>query len=1258
MFERIRSGIALLCWEIIKWSEGKVPFQTSSLPDLCPTPDAKNVESYIDRLNDLLTNRPHVREIAITAPYSGGKSSLLLTYKRKFPQHNYTSISLAAFKDKKASGSVKLNDIELEQTKDTEKGISSDGKGNTDGDSSTQQQENINNIEKSIVQQILYTAKSSDMPNSRFRRIVTKPPSYFQLITQSVAIIAWLLLVFFVVKGEYEFSHRFKNFVPDLFGYIELSIWSYFLTVPILLVRDFLRYMSSVNLSKINPLKGELAFEQKKNDSVFNIYLEELIYFFTVTKSDVVIFEDLDRFERPEIFVKLKELNKLINDSNDIDDKNSPVRFIYALKDDVFTSNTRTKFFDAIIPIIPITNSSNAYPILKGLLDETEFKNDFSNKFLRDVAIFIDDMRMLKNIVAEYGVYKPTLIKSLPNLNFQKLFSFIIYKNVYCDDFALLHKGKGKLASLFEGMSSLRKSLIDELKKEISDERLILTNSNDEQLQDIEELNTLYIWNVINSITSNEITHIEGIPIVDLPNKEHFSEASNIVENLKYTVSGNRVFRHSVRFNSYNGSIKPSYDVRRDKIINKYGAERSAIENKISENQSQIENLSNWSIKQLCKSQSRERVFGKLGSESFMCYLVEKGYIDERYHLYISIFYEGAVTRVEMDYVMSVKNRTVLDPQISIKNCIEVLEYFSTEEFSDRAFFNFDMINHLIKHDNFIPLINLLDHLKLSFDTSIVLVLNSLSHITDSKKWLKTVIVQWESIWSQLVATKVLVEKDKFKLLFALLEASEINESPEDADIVVAFLNTNSKFLDETVLVGKDSSEVLSKLNYMGVEFANISESETIVEIYNLLTEYDLYAINKINLQKLLSLHDNNKEIEQFSFDNIQRLENSIFLNSVLSRVDDFVNLLIDDESISIGSSTSAILLLDNKALDFDKKILLIESKAFKIEKISDVEDQDLWIDLINNSRVESSWDNYRELLLFSEGAEEGSSMNQSLLFDYINTNEICRGLEAQKYDHSVTEKFKLCEIITDNRTSFDAFQILVSTVSTQVGTIEFSKVGDEKLSYLINEGHVAFNEQNYTSLIGSHDNLIISLIENNYGEYQKWSGFSEKSFDALDVQKLLSSTKLTDVHKSNVIRKASVSIESFDNTLRDLLTKFSSYTIGDSTLYESQETLIKLPENMLKIVITKDKGSNKALLFYIGQLQFMTKEQRTENLELLSCPYSSILTSNMRYDLPYSHSDSILASALKKYKIISSFSIEEKFLTVKRLRLNLFKQR
>lgn len=184
----IKKGIIATCWAVLRCFERPATTDSSKLPDLCPTDDAKYVDSYIDMLNETLINREQtVREIAITSPYSGGKSSLLNTYIRKTPFLKFTSISLASFKDLSQGVGV-----------DSPNGNATTIAG-TNGSNVKQDnlkaRDDLSKIEKSIVQQLLYRTDSKKTPNSRFRRIFPLPVSNFHAISIATSLVIWGIII-------------------------------------------------------------------------------------------------------------------------------------------------------------------------------------------------------------------------------------------------------------------------------------------------------------------------------------------------------------------------------------------------------------------------------------------------------------------------------------------------------------------------------------------------------------------------------------------------------------------------------------------------------------------------------------------------------------------------------------------------------------------------------------------------------------------------------------------------------------------------------------------------------------------------------------------------------------------------------------------------------------------------------------------------------------------------------------------------------
>jgi len=82
----------------------------------------------------------------------------------------------------------------------------------------------------------------------------------------------------------------------------------------------------------------------------------------------------------------------------------------------MFLDSERSKFFDYITTVIPTINPSNSKDKLKGELEAKGYK-DIADIDLKEMGFFINDMRLLKNIVNEYQQYRERLSKDLLSQN-------------------------------------------------------------------------------------------------------------------------------------------------------------------------------------------------------------------------------------------------------------------------------------------------------------------------------------------------------------------------------------------------------------------------------------------------------------------------------------------------------------------------------------------------------------------------------------------------------------------------------------------------------------------------------------------------------------------------------------------------------------------------------------------------------------------------------------------------------------------------
>ena len=626
-----------------------------------------------------------ILNIAITGPYGSGKSSILRTLKKDFPKYKYLSISLATLKSPLDN---KKEEIDIDSMN--------------------------NRIEYSILQQLIYKEKQETLYNSRLKRIYHKSTWAQYALSFAIIFYAVALIIVFepsFLKVEW-ICNRLSN--PVLNKWSDIFALSYIFIATIIFAQKTIKSLSNSKLNKLNLKNGEIELKENKEDtSVFNKHMDEIVYFFEVTNYNVVIIEDLDRFNNTDIFLKLREVNQLLNQSNSVGRK---VTFIYAVKDDMFFDEERTKFFDYITTVIPIINSSNSADKLK---EELEIKgySDLNVEVIDSLAFFIDDMRLLKNIVNEYAQYREKLDEKLDQ---NKLLAMIVYKNYYPKDFADLHKGKGVLYDCLHKKSEL----LVERNKQI-DERI---NGITKKLQSLEtthalqenELRLVYIVGYRKILSKQNENNVLSFFV-----ENNFLTLESIAEN--ETLFNSFVSQSSIRYQKFtryhnNGYYGPRsyYDTGEDscnikfsqieKIVNSdftYHERLEALREGEKKYREQIKILElsrnnhyATPIQELLLDVDMQthKIFSELNVSKMLESFLKEGLINEDYFDYISFFFGRSINRHDHDFILELKLRHSLPYDYHIDKIELCVKNIPDKCYNDVSILNIQVVDCICQH--------------------------------------------------------------------------------------------------------------------------------------------------------------------------------------------------------------------------------------------------------------------------------------------------------------------------------------------------------------------------------------------------------------------------------------------------------------------------------------------------------------------------------------------------------------------------------
>ncbi|MEB6617821.1 hypothetical protein MXL95_22765 [Escherichia coli] len=611
--------------------------------------DADKAGCYISALN-YAYEHPDIRNIAVTGPYGAGKSSVLKTWCKV---HNTTLRVLT----------ISLADFDMQRHVDE----SNAGSTSDEGEKNTGTVEK--SIEYSILQQILYKNKKHELPCSRIDRI--SDVTVGQIFRSASFLTGTVLLsgaALFFLAPDYVTA---KLSLPE-------TLARYFLERPFewrlsgavvsvmgalcLLLKQLHRigiFDRKVSLDKVDLLKGAVT-TRVSSPSLLNVYIDEIVYFFDSTKYDVVIFEDLDRFNNGRIFVKLREINQIIN--NYLSDR-KPVKFIYAVRDGIFNSaESRTKFFDFVMPVIPVMDEQNAYEHFVKKFKEEEINNNLSECISR-IATFIPNMRVMHNITNEFRLYQ-NLVNSRENL--AKLLAMIAYKNLCVEDYHGIDSKKGVLYHFIKSYIAheIQNELLCSVNNELEDMAQLLESIKNEKNVNRESLREELLMPYLSKAYSDILVFwVEGRQItldVAIKNEEYFLmllDKGNISINF---LSNNQRF---IRLNKQDiEPLKIQYKKRCNLIDNKTIDNITKIKNRISGLELLKTKILSGTVSDIAEKMTNEGFIswikkkedtGVLTMQSdheqidFIFFLLASGYLSTDYMSYRSIFIPGGLSETD-----------------------------------------------------------------------------------------------------------------------------------------------------------------------------------------------------------------------------------------------------------------------------------------------------------------------------------------------------------------------------------------------------------------------------------------------------------------------------------------------------------------------------------------------------------------------------------------------------------------------------------
>ncbi len=1082
-----------------------------------------NIEIYEDAI-DFVFNNNDLKNVALSGAYSAGKSSILESYKKKHQDKRFLHISLAHFEAMDTAADLSMQNHHDTNVKDPQK-VKSKVDIMDSKNSDTIVKESV--LEGKILNQLIHQIHPKRIPQTNFR--VKRRVSYLKLALISLIFVILSLALIYMI-----FFDSWNNYV-DSFSTGQIK------EILMLTTRNGFRLISGVfcsfaiiifvyNLIKMQINKGivkrlgtdklEIEIFEKSDDSYFDKYLNEVLYLFDRSKADVIVFEDMDRYNVNRIFERLREVNTIINvrrcekaeskfirkfihfinnftrkllsvlgmkplkwalnkvvllikkpntktqpqRHNKLKNPYKPLRFFYLLKDDIFVSKDRTKFFDYIIPIIPVVDSSNSYEQFLKHLKEGKLLDKFDQGFLQSLSLYVDDMRILKNIYNEFVVYIHRL--NTTDLDWNKMMAMITYKNLFPRDFSDLQLARGFVFTLFEQ----KPRLVEEALIAVKDSR-----------QDL-------------------------IDRIELAKKETLTSQQELED--AYTAKNNRLARRP-----YNNNVlteesqkkKEQYDTelsrRKQAVHDNSDDNLPKFEFKLAEIEHDIALMQTKSLKDLITRENIDGIFsvshtneiGKVndfkeikGSDYFdlLKFLIFRGYVDETYTDYMTYFYEDSLSANDKTFLRRVTDRRGAAYTYTLKEPKKIIEspVLRTVEFEQEETLNFDVFECL-----------LLDDTTLKYTTYLKTLISQvretrnfdfISKFYDTGKahrqFVTRINEQWSGFFSLILRGKTMP--------YAQIRQYSIDTlyiSNEKVITAVNIDNCLSEYIsnrpDYLAIEQPDIDRLISGFLLIGVSFTTIDYDISDKGLFDEVYRHSLYTLTFENISLMLRKEygiESDSDIVHKNYTLIQSNASSPLASYISENILAYTEITLINCNGNISDDESvAISLLNNTSVENDAKKRYIELLSTVITEITQVKDPNLWTVMVNRKIVVFSVGNFINYFL--------KHRIDATLTEYINNalSEVDFTHTADVFGKKTAEA--LFDVVAiNNSISTDKYRKILIDLGYIFDNFEVDEIADDKLKVLINEGILQMDIDSLGFVREKYGKHLYTFIQRNLDEY------------------------------------------------------------------------------------------------------------------------------------------------------------------------------
>lgn len=462
-------------------------------------------------------------------------------------------------------------------------------------------------------------------------------------------------------------------------------------------------------------------------------------------------------------------------------------------------------------------------------------------------------------------------------------------------------------------------------------------------------------------------------------------------------------------------------------------------------------------------------------------YLLEKGYIDEKYFFYISIFQEGRLTPSDQEFLLSIKFNAPKEFDYKLQEFPSLIQNLSIVDYDHKGILNKDLLEFCLLHEDEYEYEIKCDAIlkqMVVHEQYIDLLYKFVQEGDCVPTFIKRLVHIDKNVWKSLDMDMNHTNKDKDLVISTMFRYADINDI-RTVNISYPFntyINDNNNYSD--LFEDIEQARVQKLLNMLDLNVQSLKDDSNGTDTYSYIYENNMYALTLDNIKVIFKHNELPVDnLDSAIYTSIEETELNELQGYVHQGLPTFVENLIFAPSNTNESSDSIVSLMDED-IEVSDVIKLIKHNDTMWDDCKGIIDKDVVCTLFTENKIKMTFENVNHYCSCFNSWEIDNT-----LVTFMNRNEkksieeFTKLVECKdEHQNELLSSVVLSENINDNI----AYSIFNNSSLIDVWNKKLSQINEKRIKYIVDNGIVSISPNSYQCIIKGHPHLSKYLLCKN----------------------------------------------------------------------------------------------------------------------------------------------------------------------------------